>query len=69
MKDTVNIGEIWTNNKTGNAYKVVLLSTHSEDNSYLVSYERTEDCHPNAKKEIHSRPYDLFLEKFTKKDD
>jgi len=66
MNPLVNIGEIWINTKHGTRYRVVLISSHTEENYDLVSYKSAAPCHATSANKIHSRPYDLFLEKFTK---
>ena len=57
-------GDIWINKKHGTRYRILEVARHTEDDYILVIYQSA-----TYKTEIWARPYDLFFEKFTKKDD
>ena len=66
-------GDIWINKKTGHRYRILEVARHTEEDYDLVIYQSAayrsiEVLHEFAKK-VEAKPYDLFLEEFTKKDD
>jgi len=65
-------GDIWINKKHGTRYRILEVARHTEDDYDLVIYQsatyRSIEVLHEPSHEIWARPYDLFLEKFTKKD-
>ena len=66
-------GDIWINKKTGHRYRVLEIARHTEDSSDLVIYQsaayRSIEVLQEVTEKVEAKPYDLFLEEFTKKDD
>ena len=65
-------GEIWINKKHGTRYRILEVARHTEEDYDLVIYQsatyRSIEVLQEVAEKVEAKPYDLFLEEFTKKD-
>ncbi len=61
MMRAVIAGSIWRNNKTGNIYRVLHVGVHTENEEYMVIYQRCDWDKTN----IWVRPMSIWYDKFT----